>query len=433
MTDTGRTDPTDTGTDPDPDPDPTDKTVLISGAGIGGPALAHWLARYGYKPTVVELAPAIRNGGQAVDFRSDTHFTLLQRMGVLPQLKKISTGGSPFHFVDEEGRTQLHLPPDIAGGELEVLRGDLSRTLYEHSLPGTEYVFGDSVTALTETATGVRAEFRHGEPREFGLVVGADGLHSTVRRLAFGPEEDYVSHLGYYVAVWEFPSAESGLDLPDSGFLAYNSPGRLAGFGPYPHAPSRAGAMFLFSSPRLDYDRHDTERHKQLVADAFAGLGWQVPRLLRTMQESDELYFDSISRSAVPRWSTGRIVLLGDAACGATLGGMGTGCAMIGAYILAGELARARGDHRAAFAAYEQRMRGYAETCRENGNRVGSFLAPGTRRGLRFRNTVLSMRLFVNVMIRMGKKVGDTIELPDYEADLAGRQGRQGRQGAAQG
>lgn len=397
-----------------------DKTVLISGAGIGGPALAHWLSRYGFRPTVVELAPGIRNGGQAVDFRSDAHFTLLRRMGVLPQLEKVRTGGSPFHFVDGDGRTQLHLPSDFAGGELEVLRGDLSRTLYDHSLPGAEYVFGDSVTALTETATGVRAEFRHGAPREFGLVVGADGLHSTVRRLAFGPEEDYVDHLGYYVGVWEFPTGTSGLDVPDSGFLAYNAPGRLAGFGPYPHAPSRAGAMVLFASPRLDYDRHDTAQHKQLVEDAFSGLGWKVPELLRSMRDSDELYFDSISRSGVPRWSTGRIALLGDAACGATLGGMGTGCAMIGAYVLAGELARARGDHRAAFAAYEKRMRGYAETCRENGNRVGPFLAPRTRRGLRFRNTVLSVPLFMNAMIRMGKKIGDTVELPGYEGDMTG-------------
>lgn len=397
-------------------------TVLVSGAGIAGPALAHWLRRYGFEPTVVELAPEIRGGGQAVDFRGDTHFTVLRRMGVLPQLEKLRTGGSPFRFVDEKGRTRLRLPSDFAGGDLEVLRGDLSRTLYEHSLPGTEYVFGDSVTALTETATGVHVEFRHGAPREFGLVIGADGLHSQVRRLAFGPEEEYVSHLGYYVAVWEFPAdgSVSGIpDLPESGFLAYNAPGRLAGFGPYPHDPSRAGAMFLFASPRLDHDRHDTAQHKQLVEKAFSGLGWEVPRLLRSMHDSGELYFDSISRSDVPAWSTGRIALLGDAAGGATLGGMGTGCAMVGAYVLAGELARARGDHRAGFAAYERRMRGYAETCQQSGDRVGRFLAPGTRAGLRFRNTVLSRPLCMNAMIRMGKKISDTVELPDYAQDVA--------------
>ena len=163
------------------------KTVLISGASIAGPALAYWLRQYGFEPTVVELAPALRGGGQAVDFRGETHFTVLERMGVLPELRRIRTGGSPIRFVDEEGRTLLHLPSDFAGGDLEVLRGDLARVLHEHSLPGTEYVFGDTITGLTETASGVRAEFRHAAPREFGLVIGADGLHSRSGGSSSGP------------------------------------------------------------------------------------------------------------------------------------------------------------------------------------------------------------------------------------------------------
>src|SRR5437867_1154402 len=169
------------------------KNVLISGASVAGPALAYWLGRYGFNPTVVEVAPALRGGGYAVDFRGPTHMTVLDRMGVLDELRRRQTGGSPMRFVDEAGRELLHLPGEFAGGDLEVLRSDLSRVLYEHSRDTTEYVFGDSITSLTETPGGVHVTFERGAPRTFDLVIGADGLHSNVRRLAFGPEDRYVT------------------------------------------------------------------------------------------------------------------------------------------------------------------------------------------------------------------------------------------------
>jgi 2-polyprenyl-6-methoxyphenol hydroxylase-like FAD-dependent oxidoreductase len=400
------------------------KTVLISGASIAGPALAYWLRQYGFEPTVVELAPALRGGGQAVDFRGETHFTVLERMGVLPELRRIQTEGGPVRFVDEHGRTLLRMPSDVTGGDLEVLRGDLARVLHEHSLPGTEYIFGDSITGLTETATGVRAEFRHAAPREFGLVIGADGLHSQVRRLAFGPEESYVSHLGHYFAIWPLPDNDLTNDLGlTRGSLAYNKPGRFAGIAADPRDAGRDLAMLLFASPRLEYDRHDLGQQKKLLNEAFSGLGWQVPRLLGSLRDAPELYFDSISRADVPTWSKGRIALVGDAACGATVGGMGTGCALVGAYVLAGELALAEGDHRAAFGRYERRLRGYTRGCQKGGDRVGRFLAPGTRAGLRLRNALLSRPLVMNAMIRLGKRISSTVELPDYAAGSAGSAG----------
>ncbi|MEU1420776.1 FAD-dependent monooxygenase [Kitasatospora sp. NPDC005751] len=391
--------------------------VLISGASIAGPALAYWLGQYGFEPTVVELAPALRGGGQAVDFRGDAHLTVLQRMGLLDELRRIDTGGSPMDFVDRHGRRRLHLPADFAGGEVEVPRGELARLLHRHSLPSTEYVFGDTVTALEETPDGVRVEFRHGSPREFGLVVGADGLHSTVRRLAFGPEQRFVRHLGYYAATWQLPNY---LGLPP-GSVGLNVPGRLAAVGADHRDRTRAGAFFLFASPELPYDRHDQEQQKALLADAFAGLGWEVPRLLESLREAPELYFDSISRADVPAWSAGRIALVGDAACGATIGGMGTGTAMVAAYVLAGELARARGDHRTAFARYEDAVRGYAEGCQRGGDRTGPFLAPGTAAGLRLRDKLLGRRWVLNRMLELGRKVSSTIALPDYQTEFATR------------
>ncbi|MFE2700803.1 FAD-dependent monooxygenase [Streptomyces mirabilis] len=390
------------------------KNVLISGASIAGPALAYWLGHYGFKPTVVELAPALRDGGQAVDFRGETHLSVLERMGVLAELRRIQTGGSPMHFVDERGRQQLHLPAEFAGGAVEVLRGDLARVLHEHSLPYTEYVFGDSITSLTETAGGVQVTFRHSAPREFDLVIGADGLHSNVRRLAFGSEDRFVRHLGYYAATWQLPNY-LGLG---PGSVGYNTPGQLASVGGDHRDAANARAFFVFAAPRLAYDRRDPEQEKALIADAFASLGWEVPRLLDSLRHAPDLYFDSISRADVDAWSTGRICLVGDAACGATIGGMGTGTSVVAAYVLAGELALANGDHRAAFTRYESTLRRYAQGCQKGGDRTGKFLAPGTIAGLRIRNGLLSRSFFLNWMLKQGQKVS-TIALPDYRAKLS--------------
>ncbi|RKT08778.1 2-polyprenyl-6-methoxyphenol hydroxylase-like FAD-dependent oxidoreductase [Streptomyces sp. 1114.5] len=392
--------------------------VLISGASIAGPALAHWLGRYGFEVTVVELAPALRGGGQDVDFRGRTHLTVLERMGVLDELRALDTGGSPMTFVDADGRQLLHLPAEFAGGDLEVPRGELAQLLYRHSSTRAEYVFGDTITALDETPSGVRVSFRRGESREFDLVIGADGLHSTVRRLAFGPAEDYVRHLGYYAATWQLPNT---LGLP-TGSVGLSVPGRLMSVGAGHRDRSRAGAFCLFASPELRYDRHVPAQQKALIRGAFAGLGWRVPQLLESLDAAPELYFDSISRADVPAWSTGRTALIGDAACGATIGGMGTGTAVVAAYVLAGELARARGDHRTAFARYEKLLRGYAQGCQKGGDRTGPFLAPRTPRGLRFRNALLNRRWALDKMLELGKQVS-SVELPDYEAELSGRSG----------
>ncbi|WBP90894.1 FAD-dependent monooxygenase [Kitasatospora cathayae] len=390
--------------------------VLISGASIAGPALAHWLGRYGFEVTVVELAPALRGGGQNVDFRGRTHLTVLERMGVLEELRALDTGGSPLAFVDQEGRQLLHLPADFAGGELEIPRGELAQVLYRHGNSRAEYVFGDSVEALEETPSGVRVAFRRGAPREFDLVIGADGLHSTVRRLAFGPEQRFVRHLGYYAATWQLPN-DDGLPV---GGVGLNVPGRLMSVGADHRDPARAGAFCVFASPELRYDRHDIRQQKGLIRAAFAGLGWRVPQLLRSLDAAPELYFDSISRADVPSWSIGRVALLGDAACGATIGGMGTGTAVVAAYVLAGELALAGGDHRAAFARYEELLRGYARGCQKGGDRTGPFLAPRTATGLRVRNGLLNRRWVLNRMLELGKQVS-SVELPDYPALLEAR------------
>ncbi|WP_344934763.1 FAD-dependent monooxygenase [Sphaerisporangium flaviroseum] len=376
--------------------------VLISGAGIGGPALAYWLNRYGHTVTVVERAPGPRPGGQAVDFKGATHLTVLERMGILDDVRRLQTGGTDQEIVDADDRRLAVLPGEFTGGELEITRGDLARLLYEKSAAaGCQYVFGDSITSITETSGGAHVTFEHGAPRTFDLVVGADGIHSNVRRLAFGPESDHVRFLGHYYALAE------GLGSLGSVAKMYNEPGRMVATG----GPG-AAAFFVFASPQLDFDRYDTEEMKRIVIDAYAGMGWRTSTVIEMVRHAHDFYLDSISQVRVEHYSKGRTVLLGDAAYGNTLGGFGTGLAMVGAYVLAGELAAAGGDHRVAFQRYEEEFRGYAKIAR-NGN-AGPFMAPGTPRRIRMRNAMFKHRLMLKMMLKMTDVFATNITLKDY-------------------
>lgn len=385
--------------------------VLVSGAGVAGPGLAWWLTRYGAEVTVVEVAPALRASGFAVDFRGPTHLGVLAAMGVLDDLRAVQTRGGAMSCVDERGREIFRLPAEFAGGELEVYRRDLSRILYRHGADRVGYLFGDQITALSETADGVHVEFDHADARTVDLVVGADGLHSGVRRLAFGPESGYVRHLGYQLAGWDLPNELGVGVLPQQ----YNVPGRMASVAADQRAPTRAGAFVVFTAPDPEGDWCDLDQQKKIIAEAFDGLGWHVPHLLAGLRDAPELYFDSISKVRVPRWHTGRVALLGDAAWGVTLGGMGVGTGVVGGYVLAGELAAADGDHRIAFPAYERRLRDYAMRW-QRGASPGPFLAPATASGLWLRNRLLRTRSVQALLVRGTRSLATDLDLPDYPA-----------------
>src|SRR5690606_33254088 len=177
------------------------RSVLVSGASIAGPALAYWLARYGFDVTVVERAPSLRPGGQAVDFKGIVHRTVLERMGVYDEICRRSTGATDMGLVDARGRERARISGDFTGGDVEILRGDLAAILHEAGARHCTYRFGDSISALRDTEGGVEVEFENGPAARFDLVFGADGIHSRVRRLTFGPEEQFVRHRGYYYAI----------------------------------------------------------------------------------------------------------------------------------------------------------------------------------------------------------------------------------------
>src|SRR4051812_24176516 len=378
-------------------------TVLISGASIAGPALAYWLHRYGATVTVVERAPAMRPGGQAVDFKGVTHRTVLERMGILDDVRRLQTGGHDQTVIDADEKPLAVIPGEFTGGEIEIYRGDLAVLLYERTKDGCEYVFGDSITSLTETGTGVHVTFEKGAPRTFDIVVGADGIHSNVRCLAFGPESDYVEHLGYYYAL-----AHLGrFDGLDHGAVMYNELGRVCAFG----APKAPG-FSVFASPPLSYDRYDPEQQKKLIMAAYRDGGWRLPEIMSRVPDGEDVYLDSLSKVAIDRYSTGRVVLLGDAAYGNTLGGFGTGLAVVGAYVLAGELAAAGGDHTAGFRRYEELFRGYARIAAKAS--AGGFLAPPTKMRLRMRNWTFKSTLLLRMMLKMTDDFATDIELKDY-------------------
>jgi 2-polyprenyl-6-methoxyphenol hydroxylase-like FAD-dependent oxidoreductase len=343
--------------------------VLVAGASIAGPALAHWLRRRGAEVTVVERAPELRPGGQAVDARGVTK-EVIRRMGLDAAVRAARTETAGAYTVDADGKVLETFRADDNGGdgfisEIEILRGDLSRVLYDDTRDGVEYIFGDRIAELTQDADGVDVVFAGGGRRRFDLVVGADGLHSALRAMVFGPHEQFVRHLGRAMAFYTVPN-EFGLER---WLIDYQEPGsgRSAGLRPLPDA-TEAMAMFSFPAPALDVDYRDVEAQKRLLRGRMAGLGWLTPRILAHLDHTPDFYLDQVAQVVMGRWSSGRVGLIGDAAFSSSpLSGQGTGLALVGAYLLAGELAAAGWDPAAGFAAYEERMRSFVEANQEIG------------------------------------------------------------------
>lgn len=346
------------------------QSVLISGAGIGGPALAYWLDRYGYEVTVVEQAAGPRPGGHAIDVRGPA-LEVAERMGVLDRIRGLSTDLRGMSVVDDEGQELFRTTErTVSGGDLdspdvEILRDDLAAVLADAGGAGISYVYGDSIDRLEQDADDVRVVFRSGTKRRFDLVVGADGLHSRTRRLAFGPEEDYLHHLGTSLAVWTAPNF-LGLDRWQ---VVYKMGGDLWGgmvMSVRDNQEVRVYVGFDWDEPPAESDTGDPHAQKRLIAREFAKARWELPRLLEHMWGAPDFLFDSMAQIRMDSWSRGRVVLLGDAGyCGSPMSGQGTSMALVGAYALAGEVKAADGDHAAAFAAYERELRGYVTANQE--------------------------------------------------------------------
>ncbi|KAB8190698.1 FAD-dependent oxidoreductase [Nonomuraea phyllanthi] len=328
------------------------RNILISGASIAGTATAYWLRRHGFDVTVVERAPAIREGGYKVDIRGAA-LRVVERMGLMDAIRAASTDMRVATHYDARGRKVATMDADLFGGrtgdDVEIMRGDLNELLYDLTRHDVEYVFGDSITDIADDGT---VTFERSAPRRFDLVVGADGAHSVTRRIAFGEESRYARDLGYYISICTVPNT-LGLDREEA---VHAAPGRTANVYST-RQDTRAKACFMWSSEPLAYDHRDTEAQKDLLIKAMEGTGWEVPALLASVRDAEDFYFDSVTQIHMDRWSKGRVVLVGDAGyCASPASGQGTSLALVGAYVLAGELATGGGTE-----GYERELRAFVE------------------------------------------------------------------------
>jgi 2-polyprenyl-6-methoxyphenol hydroxylase-like FAD-dependent oxidoreductase len=394
--------------------------VAINGAGIAGPSLAYWLERSGHEVVLIEKAPQFRTGGYAVDFWG-VGYTVAQRMGILPELREHGYVFREVRIFDERGRkvggfSTEALRQILKDRLLTLPRGDLAAAIYRTIENRVETLFDNSISAIDERATGVLVSFEHGAPREFDLVIGADGLHSTVRDLVFGPERQFEKQLGYRVAVLEVEGYRPRDELV---LVNYATPGRMV--GRFSLRGDRTIFLFIFVSERMTGpEPHDAKGRKALLHQVFADAGWECPQILKAMDQIGDVYYDRVSQIRMDGWSKGRVLLIGDAAaCVSLLAAEGAGLAMAEAYVLAGELNRAGPDYPAAYRRYEQLLRPFVEGKQKFARYSASATVPKTRVGLWFRNQVTKLMAFPPIVRYIfGRALRDDFELPDYDVPV---------------
>lgn len=338
------------------------KTVVVSGASVAGTAAAYWLGRHGYSVTMVERHPGLRPGGQAIDVRGPA-LDVLERMGLLAAAQEHKTRIRGASFVDRDGNELFRDTESTPTGgpvnspDIELLRDNLVELLYGATQPSVEYLFDDSISTLQDDGDSVRVTFERAAAREFDLVIGADGLHSNVRRLVFGPEEQFVKRLGTHAAIFTVPNF---LELDYWQTWHYGDSTMAGVYSARNNTEARAALAFMDTELRIDY--RDTEAQFAELQRRMAEDGWVRAQLLHYMRSAPDFYFDEMSQILMDRWSRGRVALVGDAGyCCSPLSGQGTSVALLGAYILAGELKAAGDDYQLGFANYHAEFHGFVE------------------------------------------------------------------------
>ena len=391
--------------------------IVVNGMGIAGPTLAFWLRKAGHEVLLVESAPHLRTGGYVIDFGL-IGYDVAEKMGLIPRILELGYQPKELRFVDRHGRKRGGASTDVFrrllhGRFTSLRRSDLSATIYDALDGAVERLFGDSVASIKENDHRVRVSFDHAPARDFDLVVGADGLHSRVRQLAFGPDAGVEVSLGYHVAAFEVEGYRPRDELI---YLGYGVPGRQI----FRFAMRDDKTLFLFvfrdkflpsgSNPTSEEDR------KAALAHAYSGVGWECPKILETLEGVHDFYFDTVSQIRMDRWTKGRTALVGDAAaCVSLLAGEGSGLAMAEAYILAGELRNCGGDHAAAFARYEQLLMPFLRRKQASAAKFATALAPRTSFGIAFRNIVTQLfRIPFILDYFFGRELRNEIKLPDY-------------------
>ena len=393
------------------------KTILISGIGIAGPTLAYWLRRFGFYVVLVEHASQLRHGGYMVDFWG-AGFDIAEKMGLLSQIMERGYQIDKLRLVDALGRRTGgfdvgRIRSLLRDRFVSILRSDLSKLLFQ-SLEGVEIAFGDSIEEIAPAGSGLRVVFEKAPPRAFDLVIGADGLHSNVRRLWFGNDAQFERHLGYYVASFSV----QGYPYRDAAaYVGYTAPGRQV--ARYALRDDRTVFLFIFARPAGPAGSpRNLNDQRALLHAVYDGDGWECPQILQLLDAVDDLYFDDVSQIRMQRWSHDRVALVGDACtCPSLLAGQGTSLAMADAYVLAGELKRSGGDHTPAFARYEARLKDFITATQDSASTFGGWFAPRTRFGIFARDQVTRLMHIPFVADRLLRSMlRDDLRLPDFES-----------------
>lgn len=402
--------------------------VLISGAGIAGPALAYWLLHYGFEPTLVESAPQLKTGGYVIDFWG-AGFDIADRMGLLPEIRRQGYMVQQVAIVNRNGKRIAGFATDSVarvtrGRFVSIPRGDLAAILFAALEGRVETLFGDTVDRIEEGESAVEVTLRSGGRRSFDLVVGADGLHSRIRQLVFGEESRFEKYLGYKAAAFEIAGYRPRDELV---YLMYTQVDQQV--GRFALRGDRTMFLFTFRDEECEIPPSLAAQKAQL-RERFGAAGWECPEVMRALDECRELYFDRVSqirmdpgrsrnqRPGEDLWSRGRVTLIGDAAsCVSLLAGQGTALAMVAAYILAGELHRALGDHALAFTRYERLFGPFVRMKQNAALRLAGFFAPKSKLSMFLRNRIINLMAIPWISNRaIGRDLADRIAIPDYES-----------------
>lgn len=396
---------------------PTARKILVCGASIAGPALAYWLDHYGFEVTLVERAETVRSGGYAIDIRGSA-IDVSERMGMLSALRDAHIRTRCWTFRNARRVITSLRQEDITGGvvgrDVEVPRGVLANLLYDLTRDRIAYRFGDCVTAIDDQVDGIDVGFRSGRQERYDLVVAADGLHSTTRALAFGPEAQFDSYLGSCFAGFSLPNRHGF----DHEAVIYNAPGLMASV--YETGGERMNGLLAYRRPKpASAEYADVDGLRRDLRARYAGEGWIVPELLDDMEAADDLYFDSMLQIHMPRWWNGRVAVVGDAAYGPSFfSGQGTSLALVGAYVLAGELAT-KTHHEDAFAAYDRTARRFVEDNQATALGGSDIMVPATRTKIWTRNRMMNLSPILTRLGLVGRKsrqLNSALEIEDYPA-----------------
>lgn len=391
------------------------QNILISGAGIAGLTLAYWLKKFGFNPTLVEQSPHLREGGYAIDFWG-AGFDVAEKMGIVPDLIKADLGITELTFVDGNNKRKgalnyLKIKKLMKYRAVSLLRSGLSKAIYQCLDPNIEIIFNDTIVKIEQQKENTIVTFQSGNIRSFHLVVGADGLHSNVRNLTFGDEAQFEKYYGYYTSSFTI----DGRILDTHGFTTYNIPCKQAAI--YAINENQSATFFIFTAPeKLTYPYHDTARQKEILRNEFEQAGWKCKDLLAKMNETSDFYFDVVSQIQMKHWSKDRVTLVGDACdCPSLLSGQGSTLAMVGAYILAGELKEANGNYKTAYQQYEQIFKPFIDNKQKIAQNFAKSLVPKSNFGIWARNTFSNLMLlpFISKLF-INQFMHDSLKMKSY-------------------